>query len=178
MELELEPPLTAIYFEAYFRGYSYGDLALDDVKFKLGSCATLLGGGNKPTTTSQSVTNTTQASITTTTVTNCSECRVPTYSEWSEWSMCTDDCQSYRYRVRKCLNRDIGPCKGPSTEYEICSECGKEKQRGVGTWSLLDNLIRQYTLAKKVKRKEKAKSGLVESRSDEITTTQDPYGTI
>lgn len=42
-------------------------------------------------------------------------------SEWSEWSDCSNDSDSYKFRVRECLNRDLGECIGETIQYEICS---------------------------------------------------------
>jgi hypothetical protein len=53
-------------------------------------------------------------------------CRVPYFSEWSEWSNCTDPGEgcnsSYKFRSRQCINNDKGSCFGENVEYSICVE--------------------------------------------------------
>lgn len=47
---------------------------------------------------------------------------MPLFTQWSEWSNCTNDTDSYRFRVRECLRRDKIACRsGELIQYEICA---------------------------------------------------------
>lgn len=46
----------------------------------------------------------------------------PYFSEWNEWSDCSNDTDSYRFRIRECLRPEIIECRmGERIQYEICS---------------------------------------------------------
>ncbi len=38
IEIELEPPVTAIFFEVNIDDWNYGDIAIDDILFRKSSC--------------------------------------------------------------------------------------------------------------------------------------------
>ena len=156
IEFDLQPPVTAIYFEGYFNEYSYGDLALDDLELSKGPCRDKLqsiewsewsecsvscgqglrtrrricAGQNK----SRECENA-PAALVESEMCLQAECialpsKSPEWSEWSAWSECTPavNCsESYQFRIRKCLNRELGLCAGEATDYRSCPKCVKKE---------------------------------------------------
>ena len=84
LQMDLLPPASMIYFETLFVGYSYGDIALDDIKFTEEDCGALMpefnGNGNN---------------------------KIQVAGEWSAWSACSVPCGSgSQTRSRNCNNAD------------------------------------------------------------------------
>ncbi|CAF0843095.1 unnamed protein product [Brachionus calyciflorus] len=156
VDLMLEPPISSIYLEGRLNDANYGDLCIDDFIFTRGKCdeelifgdwsewskcSTKCGKGIQTRTRSCSDSygnsNIEICSKLTNDIKECmgSDCenvlpKKPKKSyltQWSVWSKCSQGCNSYRTRQRKCINSHLEKCDGHTIEKSVCSKCKTKK---------------------------------------------------